>query len=453
MINISPLIAIVLVLALLGGSIAVLSLLGKKYNLNPESLRKAVHIIMGCITLTFPYLFSERWPVIVLGVTAVGIMLTLRMVTSLKNGVGSVLYGVKRESLGEIFFPISVSTLFYLADGDKVLYSIPILILTFADSTAALIGSNYGRKGLAAEKEDRKSLEGAVSFFVAAFLCTLIPILLFTDIGRTETLLISLILGMLAALIELVSFGGNDNLLIPFMGYAFLVIHKDMEIDKLTLNIAGIIVIALSAYLWSKYTSLSRLGVMEGVIASYIIIVLGGWMWVFAPLVLYGTHAVLPALTDIERKKVINYHIVTTNLSVGVLWVWFASVTEMRDIFFYGFICAFGCHLSMNTFIRFHYYIKYKNVKSVILSFAKGAVFVLIPGFIFYYFEFARFLDVQWIAAALGTLLISVIITLKATKYINYEMVMARLGWINALIVFLLTAALMSAKLWVVNIF
>jgi phytol kinase len=119
-----------------------------------------------------------------------------------------------------------------LTAGDKILYSIPVLMLTFADSTAALIGLSYGRNGLATATEDPKSIEGSFAFFWAAFMSTLVPVLLYTNIGRAESLLLSLIIGLLVALIEMISSGGYDNLFIPLMGYAFLISHMPLPCGR-----------------------------------------------------------------------------------------------------------------------------------------------------------------------------------------------------------------------------
>ncbi|KKL56057.1 hypothetical protein LCGC14_2249190 [marine sediment metagenome] len=75
------------------------------------------------------------------------------------------------------------------------------LILTFADASAALIGIFYGRFQYSTS-EGAKTLEGSLVFFQTAFLSALIPILLFTTIGRAETLMIALLMALLAMLLD-----------------------------------------------------------------------------------------------------------------------------------------------------------------------------------------------------------------------------------------------------------
>ena len=119
------------VIVILFIALIIIKLVEKRANLKGEVKRKIFHITMG--------IFKSSLSVWILGVFAIGVMYVLKN-TKLKQSIGSVLYSVDRESMGEIFFILSIFIIFYLSKGDKILYSIPILILTFADSVAALIG-------------------------------------------------------------------------------------------------------------------------------------------------------------------------------------------------------------------------------------------------------------------------------------------------------------------------
>src|SRR5690606_12287860 len=120
-------------------------------------------------------------------------MAAVKWLAALRATLGRVTGSVLRSTLGEICFPLAAGILFVLARGDRLLYSIPLLILTFADASAALIGVFYGVRRYTTS-EGSKTLEGSLAFFQAAFLSTLVPILLFTTLGRAETLLIALLM-------------------------------------------------------------------------------------------------------------------------------------------------------------------------------------------------------------------------------------------------------------------
>src|SRR5437868_3151074 len=119
---VNPWPAMALVLAVLGGLLVGLRLVQRVASPHPELTRKLVHMGMGLVTLTFPWLFDEAWPVLTLAGLSVVLLLSLRLVKVLRSGLGSVLGGVGRESsLGEVYFPVAVAVLFvlYLYDNNS----------------------------------------------------------------------------------------------------------------------------------------------------------------------------------------------------------------------------------------------------------------------------------------------------------------------------------------------
>ncbi len=254
--------SMILIIAILFIALLIIKLIERKAKINGELKRKLFHITMGLTMLTLPYIFNSSLSVAILGVIAIIILYILKN-TNLKKSLGTVLYEVERNSLGEIFFVIAVFLIFYLSKGDKILFSIPILILTFADSTAALIGKNYAKKNLAELNEDDKSIEGSLSFFIVAFIMTLVPILLFTGVGREETLIISTIIGFNVAMIEMISHTGNDNLLIPLTTYAFLTTHIPLGVTQLRINLVILGLIFVLITIANSVKSWSTLALVE----------------------------------------------------------------------------------------------------------------------------------------------------------------------------------------------
>ncbi len=195
---------------------------------NAELVRKALHVGMGLVTLTFPWLFSSTWPVMLLSlVFTLGLTLT-RFFITLRSLLVEVIDAVERKSIGDIVFPMAVGLLFHLSAGEPLTFGIPILVLTLADPAAALIGARYGALRYSIY-EGEKSLEGSLAFLAIAFFCTLVPLLLLTDTGRAESLLIALILALSLTLLEAVAWRGLDNLFIP-LG-AFLLLKSFLTLD------------------------------------------------------------------------------------------------------------------------------------------------------------------------------------------------------------------------------
>lgn len=176
----SPWLSIGLVLTLFTVLTAGLHAYGRSHKVDPELLRKSFHIGVGIVALALPWLFTSTWPVLLLtGLFVLGLS-ARRISPSLQGILGGAIDGVGRRSLGEVWFPLGVGLLFLISGGDPLTFCIPMLILTFADAAAALVGSRYGAFRFAIA-EGAKSLDGSIAFFTLAFLGTCVPLLLFTE--------------------------------------------------------------------------------------------------------------------------------------------------------------------------------------------------------------------------------------------------------------------------------
>lgn len=182
--------------------------------LSAEGSRKLVHIGMGCVCMSFPWLFDGPLPVLVLAAIAMAGLLAVRAIPSLQANFGCVLHGVARRSYGEFAFIGGVATAFWLAHGDAFSYVIPVAVLTFADSLAAIVGTRFGAHRFATP-DGTKSLEGSAAFLVAATACVAVPLAL---AGRPGALLVALVTAGALMLIEASAWAGLDNFAIPLVG-------------------------------------------------------------------------------------------------------------------------------------------------------------------------------------------------------------------------------------------
>ncbi len=336
--------AILLVLGALAAMMALARWYQKRYSPPPEIPRKILHVGMGLLVLSFPWLFNETWPVVVLGVIAVGAMLSIRWVSRLRHGVGGVLHDIDRESSGEIYFPIAVATVFWLASGRQVLFLIPVLMLALADAVAALIGLRYGTMRYTTG-EAPKTVEGSVAFFTVAFLSVLVPLLLGTDVGRVEVLLIAVIMGLLVMLLEAIAWHGLDNLFIPLGGYAFLKANIGLPASELVVLLAVLLVLVGVAFWWRKRTTLTDAGALAAALAGYVFWALGGWLWLMAPIVLFLTYAFIPPMSATERERAHDTRAVASYATPPLIWI-FLSAAAVRPEFLFAFtvsIAALSC--------------------------------------------------------------------------------------------------------------
>ena len=305
--------SILFIITLVVVMLLIIKFVDSKKKLKGEVKRKLFHTSMGLAMLSFPYIFTSALSVFILGVIALVLMYFLKN-TGLKKSLGTVLYDIDRESLGEVFFVISVFTIFLLSKGDKILYSIPILILTLADSTAALIGKNYGKNSLSELSEDAKSLEGSFMFFMVAFMCTLVPILLYTQVGREETTL------------------------------------------KYHLIALGIIFVLVS--IANGVKALSKLAVVEAMVIGYLTVILYGTYAAIPPLFTIMTVMRFPKRQENEKNNVYDARIIETNIIIPTAVCGIAAITGWKKEFFMIYASAYAMHLIINSFVRFKYYIK-----------------------------------------------------------------------------------------------
>ena len=231
--------------------LVLVSTLRARLHYCPETTRKLLHIGMGLLALTYPFVFTSALPVLLINATFL-LLLTLGRCSSvgrtrpsdarLRAGTypspeqtrsacailrerfqdhwHDLTCRIPRKTVGEFYFPLAVALLFLLANGDPLLFCIPLLILTIADAAAALIGCNYGLHPYRTAA-GRKSLEGSAAFLLCTFLLTEIP-LLFIHLPPGTAIFIALTLAASMTLIEALSWRGLDNLLLPLTSFALL---------------------------------------------------------------------------------------------------------------------------------------------------------------------------------------------------------------------------------------
>ena len=216
----SPWLAIAAAMAAFLLLIAGLQLYARTASPPPETTRKLLHVGSGLITLAFPFIFREAWPVVLLAVASALIVGAARFVPAVRARIGSVAHRVERATFGELYFPLAVAWLFWLTCGEyPLLFVIPVLMLTLADAAAAIVGARYG---LTPYVGASKSLEGSAAFAVVAFLCVQVPLLAWSDVGRIESSLIAATIALLVMLLEAIAARGLDNVVIPLAAYVLL---------------------------------------------------------------------------------------------------------------------------------------------------------------------------------------------------------------------------------------
>ncbi len=339
-------IGILLLLLLL---MAALKLLKWRYDIHPELSRKLLHILMGAVTLTFPWVFSHWWPVVVLAAAAMTLLLSIRLISFLQKGLGDVLGGVDRAGWGEVYFPISVCLLFVLSEHHPwgwLLYWISILVLTLADATAALIGIRYGIWHYQT-LDGHKSVEGSLAFFLVAFFSVHIPLLLWSELGRAETLLLAVLLGLMGMWFEAVAWRGLDNLIVPLACYLLLQSYWQASVAQLQGLLLATGIVAGIVFVYRERTTLTGSGLPGAVLVGYLAWTLGGLAWFLPPLVLFIAYALPWSPEGANRLRAHNVDAVLCVASVPLAWLFLAKAMNMASAFLLPYTLAFAAHLAL----------------------------------------------------------------------------------------------------------
>ena len=444
-------ISIIIIVLIVISALFIINLIDRKKHLKAETKRKAFHMSMGVTMLLLPYMFENVISVLVLGILAIIGMFLLKY-TKLKGNLGNALYDIKRKSLGEFYFIISIFLIFWLSGQNKILYSVPILILTFADSTAALIGKSYAKKNLAEMNEDAKSIEGSFMFFITAFMIVLVPLLLYTEVGREEVLLISAIVGFNVALIEMISHSGDDNILIPMTTYTFLVNLMSQDVESLRINIIIIAVIFVIVTIANRVKVWSKIALVETVVVGYLTAIFYGVYALFAPAMMFLTVMNLPKKSEKEKKNKYDARIIETNVIIGITICILASLTGMKEELFMLYTLVYSMHLVVNSCVRFKYYFNKTESTALLLAYMKGTFLIFIPSIFIQYLIFGSVIEEGMLLIMLGVLLASGLAIIVQRQNQKEEVISVENGYIQMMIVLggcLFTAIIQNLQMFI----
>jgi phytol kinase len=333
--------------SVLGVALAMLGTLAlcRRLISGPEGLRKIAHIGTGLLALPFPWLFTSLKPVLMVCGLSIAMLMIVSAVPSVRLRLGSSLYSVDRSSRGEFYFPISVALLFWLAHGNWLLYVIPLLVLTFADAVAAVLGTIYGKVSYDG-MGGKKSLEGSVAFFTVAFFAVHVPLLLFSQLSRPQTLLVALDIALVVTLLEAVAWRGLDNIFIPMGGFLLLHIYTALPLRALVFRFIAAAVLVTCVLLYRSRTTLQASALIASALALYASWGAGGLEWFISPAILFACYSFFAPHDLIESARKDNVYPVASVAAAGLLWLFLAKVNGHPHLIF-PYTVAYGAHLAI----------------------------------------------------------------------------------------------------------
>jgi dolichol kinase len=356
-----------------------------------EWTRKFVHLSCGIIIACFHWLFASVWSVIALFVIfglLMGIARSLKLFPSI--------YGVKRSSLGDIYYLLSALVLFLVSQDRPVVYFISMLTLTVSDALAAVLGSTYQRTVYSVETH-YKSLEGSVVFFLSTFLIVHIPLLLLLEIDPLQSIMIALQLALVVTCLEAICLNGFDNIMIPIGTYFLLVKLLPISSERIAWQVGWqLVIIAFLYYISVRFNFISISGAIVGQLFLCGAFVFGGPNWLIVPLIAFGIFVALFAAlmhknASIQEHKI--YQVIAAfNVTIVPGLLFFAHnisekyvrphMWEKNNHFFYTlFIGAVVAHLIIALYRLLWLYTNRNHHISfpITVAIATGCFILLIP--------------------------------------------------------------------------
>lgn len=199
----------------------------------PEASRKAVHVATGLAATTFPWLFAHAVTVWLLGIGFALFLLAAR-----RGGWLPGLPAARRASLGDFAFIAAVCLAFSVPSWRWVYYPCGILVLTLADTAAALLGGTVGRQRYA-DSATARSVEGSALFGLTAFVTLAVSLKALTPLPWGNCLALAALVALPLVAVELLCGWGLDNLAIPLAAGALLSFLVPHPAARLTVRLAA----------------------------------------------------------------------------------------------------------------------------------------------------------------------------------------------------------------------
>jgi dolichol kinase len=189
--------AFVVLLAILFVIVVGVEIIARKSKLPLEVTRKITHILVG-VAVALSTGTVARGSLI-----ALAIMFTLVIMISRRRGIFRSIHDPNRAGLGELWYPIGI-LLAVVLFANPAVETYAIYIVAVSDGLAGLVGKSFGKMKVPYITAS-KTYAGTATFMVTAFVLSSSLLPLPYAVGAAVYL----------GLIELLSFKGIDNLLLP----------------------------------------------------------------------------------------------------------------------------------------------------------------------------------------------------------------------------------------------
>lgn len=256
--------------------------LRRRFHVETEYTRKLSHLGAGVIVVSFPWLIEDVITVLILSIAFAVLLLGGKLTGMLES-----VHSVERRTSGAYYYPFAVLGLFWLSNGDPVLYCPPIAVLAVADTGAAIVGKRSGRRRYRV-LDGARSVEGSLTFFALTFGIIVFSLALAGRPGWPEMLLVTLVCAIMATATEAVSVRGADNLFIPYA--CFLILERTLRLGLSDLSgwFEGMIITLAALVATWRRSGLTEAGGLMIFVIGTLSWALGGLLWALPLAALYA---------------------------------------------------------------------------------------------------------------------------------------------------------------------
>ena len=185
--------------------------MSRSLSIKNELMRKSIHICNSLFAYSL-FFFNQRDFAIAIGICTIGIILfeiarikSRKVSTFFIKFFGSIIRDFEGGGRLTGATYVMVSSFFVLIFFDKYVCIASILIMSYSDTAAAIVGKMYGKT-----KIFKKTLEGSLAFFITSLIIILI-------IVPEVNLGLGLVAIFAATIVESLPVSVDDNLSVPLI--------------------------------------------------------------------------------------------------------------------------------------------------------------------------------------------------------------------------------------------
>ncbi len=146
-----------------------------------------------------------------------------------------------------------------------------------------------------------------------------------------------------------------------------------------------------------------------------------------------------PKKIETENQNLYDARIIETNIIIGLAICGISAITGMKKELFMIYATCYSMHLIINTFVRLKYYFYVSDLKNILISIGKGAMFIFIPSLIIQKVVFNEFVNLTMLFTMVIALILSAIAIYIKKKKVETEDITVNNGYIHMKIVLTLT--------------